>query len=62
MDSLNHLRLFKNHECVKENDVIYEKGQFQGQKGQMGHENYMLGMLKDPMGTLHRILQNLYFL
>ena len=28
----------------------------------MRHEKYMLGMLKDPMGTLDRILQNLYFL
>ena len=23
----------------------------------MGHDKYMLGMQKDPMGTLHRMLQ-----
>ena len=28
----------------------------------MGHEKSMLGMKKNPMGILHRILQNLYFL
>ena len=46
MDSLNHLKLFKNHECLNtpKNGLIYEKGLFQGQKGQMGHEKYMLGM------------------
>ena len=38
------------------------KGSILGQKGQMGHDKYMLGMKKDPLGTLHRILQNLYFL
>ena len=28
VDSLNHLKLFRNHECVQKNGVIYEKGQF----------------------------------
>ena len=29
VDSLNHLKLFKNHECLyKKNGLIYEKGLF----------------------------------
>ena len=42
--------------------LFTKKGPFQGQKGQMGDEKYMLGIWKDFMGTLHRILQNQYFL
>ena len=29
---------------VLKNGLIYEKSPFYGQKGQMGHEKYMLGM------------------
>ena len=29
---------------VLKDGLIYEKGLFQGRKGQMGHEKYMLGM------------------
>ena len=29
---------------VLKNGLNYEKGLFYGQKGQMGHEKYMLGM------------------
>ena len=43
VDSLNHLKLLKNHECLR-NGLVYEKGPFKGQKGQMGHEKCMLGM------------------
>ena len=43
VDSLNHLKLFKNHECLN-NGLVNEKGPFEGQKGQMGHEKCMLGM------------------
>ena len=37
-------KLFKNHNCLFENCLICEKDLFYRQKGQMGHEKYMLGM------------------
>ena len=54
-------KLFENHECLKKWSYL-RKGSFKGPKGQIGNEKYMLVMWKDPVGTLHRILQNQYFL
>ena len=42
--------------------LFTKKGLFQGQKGQMGDDKYRSGIWKDLMDTLHRILQNQYFL
>ena len=62
VDSLNHLKLFKNHECLKKWSYL-RKRSILGPERSIGSWKIHVRDVEGPyMGTLHRIPQNLYFL